>query len=681
MKRFLVVLTLVVALVSVVRAQDAARLYKTAMNTEMVDGNLKAAIEQYEKVVAANDRALAAQALLRMAECYQKLGNSEARKVYERLIRDFRDQTDAVQVARTRLGSDQPAVSGQLSPSMVPVWRGRDVSTGPVTGARPLLPHIDREAGNLAVRDLVANRTMLLTHDASWTTVWSESSVASHDGRYVAYEWSDGNHMSLRVVRTDGSDKEPPRVVYDNPDVWSPTPGDWSADGQYLAVRLRHIDRTTQIGLLKVADGTVRILKSLNWSGQNNLRLSPDGKWLAYDLPNAEGREDQHVFALALDGTRQLTLTPSNGDYRLVGWTGDSRRVLFTSGQSSARSLWAVPVQDGRAGAPQLLKPDFSGDPLGLTPAGTLYYGVVSGGPDIFVASFDHVTGRLTSEPARLLEPAAVPRQGGDWSPDGRYLAYFSFNGRASESKALWIRDTATGQARHVTYALPYVNAWFVKWTPDGKSIVTFGRDFKGRQGLFRIDVQTGETVSLALEASCNSRPPSDLGLTPDGVAAFCLDRERTAILRFDIASKTSKELLRGRDLEVFGASPDGRYLAYKDTTADGKSESLKILTLASGEVKDLVRVDAPQQHFRPAFAWTPDSRSIVFKKTGGTTNEMWFAPIDGRPAHRIEMPLAVTAGWHFNPKTNQVTFGVGAGIQFEVWKMENFLPASSSQQ
>jgi Tol biopolymer transport system component len=339
-----------------------------------------------------------------------------------------------------------------------------------------------------------------------------------------------------------------------------------------------------------------------------------------------------------------------------------------------------VPVRDGRAGTPELLRPDFSGDPLGLTSDGTLYYSVISGGPDIYTASFDQLAGRLSSEPAPLLHPAAVPRQGGDWSPDGRYIAYFSFNGRATESKALWIREAATGQARHVAYALPYVNAWFVKWTPDGKSIVTFGRDAKGRQGLFRIDVQTGETLSLASAESCNSHPPSDLGLTPDGAATFCLNTDRTAILRFDIASKASKELLRGRDLEVFGASPDGRYLAYKEATAAGKTEALKILTLASGDMKEIVRVDLPLQLFRPAFAWTPDSRSVVFKKRGGDTNEMWFAPIDGRPSHRIEMPLAVTAGWHFNPKTNQVTFGVGAGIHFEVWKMENFLPARSDR-
>lgn len=39
------------------------------------------------------DRAVVATALVRMAECYQKLGDAESRKIYERVAREFADQT------------------------------------------------------------------------------------------------------------------------------------------------------------------------------------------------------------------------------------------------------------------------------------------------------------------------------------------------------------------------------------------------------------------------------------------------------------------------------------------------------------------------------------------------------------------------------------------------------------
>src|SRR5262245_37947867 len=62
---------------------DVERQLKAAMNTELVDGNLKAAIEQYRKISESGVRPLAAQALLHMAECYRKLGENESRVVYE----------------------------------------------------------------------------------------------------------------------------------------------------------------------------------------------------------------------------------------------------------------------------------------------------------------------------------------------------------------------------------------------------------------------------------------------------------------------------------------------------------------------------------------------------------------------------------------------------------------------
>ena len=50
-------------------------------------------------------RDLASQALLRMAEAYQKLGDPQARAVYGQLVRDFPDQRQIVETARTRLAA------------------------------------------------------------------------------------------------------------------------------------------------------------------------------------------------------------------------------------------------------------------------------------------------------------------------------------------------------------------------------------------------------------------------------------------------------------------------------------------------------------------------------------------------------------------------------------------------
>src|SRR5690348_9576924 len=78
---------------------------QAAIKKETVDGDLKGAIEQYRKIAQGKDRALAARALVRMGQCYEKLGDTEARKAYERVVQEFRDQQEAVRQARNRLAT------------------------------------------------------------------------------------------------------------------------------------------------------------------------------------------------------------------------------------------------------------------------------------------------------------------------------------------------------------------------------------------------------------------------------------------------------------------------------------------------------------------------------------------------------------------------------------------------
>ena len=77
-----------------------------ALHQEEVQGDLKGAIAAYQKVVAVPgvSRKTAAGAPVRMGQCYEKLGDAESRKAYERVLREYADQKEAVVVARARLG-------------------------------------------------------------------------------------------------------------------------------------------------------------------------------------------------------------------------------------------------------------------------------------------------------------------------------------------------------------------------------------------------------------------------------------------------------------------------------------------------------------------------------------------------------------------------------------------------
>src|SRR5579863_3923960 len=86
------------------KPQAPETLLQTAIKKEVVDGDLKGAIEQYKKVAQSGVRPLAAQALVHMAECYQKLGDNESQKIYEQVLREYADQKEAVALARAKLG-------------------------------------------------------------------------------------------------------------------------------------------------------------------------------------------------------------------------------------------------------------------------------------------------------------------------------------------------------------------------------------------------------------------------------------------------------------------------------------------------------------------------------------------------------------------------------------------------
>ncbi len=234
--RFLAVAILAGLLVPLATAQkddQAEVLMEAAQQKQLVEGQLEEAIQLYKRVVQehAGNRAVAAKALLEMGQCYEKLGNTEARKAYELVLRDYADQSESVAQARARLAA--LVGHGRSSSSELVtrrVWAGPDVDVlGSVSPDGRYLSCIDWTTGDLAIRDLATGKMRRLTSEGSSTDI--RGSAISPDGKEVAYNWftKDGL-LELRVVRLDGSGL---RILYSNKEVF-PFPHDWSPDGKYI---------------------------------------------------------------------------------------------------------------------------------------------------------------------------------------------------------------------------------------------------------------------------------------------------------------------------------------------------------------------------------------------------------------------------------------------------------------
>jgi Tol biopolymer transport system component len=647
------------------------KLLAAAHHKATVDGDLKGAIEGYKKIVAGAgaDRALAAQALVQMAECYQKLGDLESSKIYERVLREYADQTDAVSVARARLGRIRSA-AGETGIVTRQVWTGPKVGAlGTVSADGRFVSFVDWSTGDLAVHDLTTGTDRRLTNKGTWLESpleWAEESAISPDGRQVAYIWSNKLQWELRVVGVEGTAPGTPRQLHTDESVVEITPSTWSPDGRWVAVQTRRKDGTAHIGLVNPGDGSVRTLKSTDGRLSTRLFFSTDGKYLAFDLPSSDKSGDRDVFVLAVDESREIPAVVYPGNDVAVGWTPDGRHLLFASNRGGSKGLWALPWADGKPqGEPELIKTDINLEaPLGVTRAGALYYGVTLSQHDVYVAELDANSGNILSPPTRPIEQFVGTNHSPDWSPDGKSLAY------VSRKAILAIRAMDSGQTRELRPALSAV--YLPRWAPDGRSLAVLGLDEKGRQGVYRVDAQTGAT-SLIVQV-----PAADflwgLEWLPDGRRIVYRHTAPGAAIVFehDIDSGARREIVRRA--ASLTLSPDGRYLAY---VAGPPPRQLMIVPLAGGPPREvpLQNVQGPIM----VIAWTPDGRSILFQSSTptGKLGTFWLISADGGQPRKVGLNLRPTvAPLRFNPKTNQVAVTANMPRQ-EVWVMEHFLPGT----
>ena len=119
-----------------------------------------------------------------------------------------------------------------------------------------------------------------------------------------------------------------------------PSPQDWSPDGKWIAVHVVRKDGPGEISLLSVQDGSLRVLKSVDFKPLR-MFFSPDGQYLAYDLPTSDtGQYD--IFILATDASSEIAAVAHPSNDVLAGWSPDGTRLLFSSDRSGSTDLWAL---------------------------------------------------------------------------------------------------------------------------------------------------------------------------------------------------------------------------------------------------------------------------------------------------------------------------------------------------
>ncbi|MBE7418674.1 MAG: Tol-Pal system protein TolB [Ideonella sp.] len=208
------------------------------------------------------------------------------------------------------------------------------------------------------------------------------------------------------------------------------------------------------------------------------------------------------------------------------------------------------------------------------------------------------------------------------WSPDGKSLAYVSFE---SGKAVVWTQDVASGERRAVANFRGSNSA--PAWSPDGRTLaVTLSRD--GGSQLYLMDARGGNVRRITQSSAIDTEPV----FSPDGKHIFFVSDRGGGpqIYRMPAGGGSADRVTFTGNYNISPAvSPDGRTLAYIDRS--GNELKVTTMDLAGGAVRTLSDTTDDE---RPSFA--PNGKLIIYATRGQGRDVLMTTTLDGRIRTRL---------------------------------------------
>ena len=571
-----------------------------------------------------------------------------------------------------RTGPAQQSAAPRLT--LRPLWNrrpdGLNAYGKPSIDGR-LLPMAD-EKGKLVIAniDLGGQRPPVdLKATTDGLTACADTSLValspSGDEAAFSCEVAAGVH-EFRVIRTDAAHPVQRRVVEGQ---WNPL--EWSHP---TLVLVESPAPSRRLALVDIVSGTVRPVAALA-STVDAASLSPDAEWVVFDGP---GRMESHrhdVFIAPVRGGSPVPIASGPYDDLLPAWTPDGQGVLFISDRTGSPGLWVQPLVGGRpSGAPQLLSQDLGrvADIWAATRTGELIYFRQTGLTRTMKVALD-AEGRLVGEPVQIQTRQMGGTMMANWSPDSRRLAYQTTM-TGSRSIALGVLDLASATERIVS--VPF--KWFgnPRWAQDGRHVAVRGTDRFDREGVFLVDVESGQASPLKLSGPTEAESLQAFQMGHDNSVMV---RVAKGFFRVDVPS--------GRERLLFPF--DGATGSFSVSPTDGSvafmewAEPLVALKVWSpdGTIRELLRLGATERF--GDLRWTSDGRAILFTRfpIGQLTREqrwpsLWRINATTNSTEALGIRLEGLRDLSVSPDGRHISFTTGFPSR-EPWILENYLPPS----
>jgi TolB protein len=209
------------------------------------------------------------------------------------------------------------------------------------------------------------------------------------------------------------------------------------------------------------------------------------------------------------------------------------------------------------------------------------------------------------------------------WSPDGKELAYVSFETRKA---VVWVQDVSTGRRRSVADFRGSNSA--PAFSPDGAQLaVTLSRE--GGSQLFIMNRDGSGVRRLTQSQAIDTEPV----FAPDGRSIyFVSDRGGSPqIYRMSVGGGAAERVTFNGSYNISPTiSPDGRNMAFV-TRVGGSAFHVCVMDLASGTVSQISDTPADES---PSFA--PNGRLLVYATRISGRDVLMTSTLDGRIKARL---------------------------------------------